>query len=104
MKEVGMSTHPEDESRVRMIDEPLTRVGRRGQAGGGTIRSVREIVAHRRLLGLLVSRELRARYKGSSLGILWSLMRPLAQLLIYYVAIGQFLGAARSIPEFAIFV
>ena len=36
--------------------------------------------------------------------MVWSLMRPLAQLLIYYVAIGQFLGAARSIPDFAIFV
>jgi len=52
----------------------------------------------------LVSREIRARYKNSSLGIVWSLMRPLAQLLIYYIAIGQFLGASRSIPDFAIFV
>ncbi|WP_235933809.1 ABC transporter permease [Agromyces humi] len=61
-------------------------------------------MAHRELLGRLVSRELRAKYKNSSLGILWSLIRPLAQLLIYYIAIGQFLGAARSIPDFAIFV
>jgi ABC-2 type transport system permease protein len=51
-----------------------------------------------------VNREIRAKYKNSALGIVWSLMRPLAQLLIYYVAIGQFLGAARSIPDFAIFV
>jgi ABC-2 type transport system permease protein len=34
----------------------------------------------------------------------WSLVRPLTLLLIYYVAIGQFLGAARSIADFAIFV
>ncbi|WP_245762584.1 ABC transporter permease [Mycetocola miduiensis] len=51
-----------------------------------------------------MKRELRARYKNSALGILWSLVRPLAQLLIYYFAIGQILGVARSIPNFAIFV
>jgi len=66
--------------------------------------TVREIWRRRELVGLLVRRELRARYKGSSLGILWSLIKPLAQLLIYYFAIGQILGAARSIPSFAIFV
>jgi ABC-2 type transport system permease protein len=31
-------------------------------------------------------------------------MRPLAQLLIYYFAIGKVLGAARSIPDFGLFV
>lgn len=66
--------------------------------------TVREIWKRRELVGLLVRRELRARYKGSSLGILWSLIKPLAQLLVYYFAIGQILGAARSIPSFAIFV
>ena len=68
------------------------------------IGTVREIWRRRELVGLLVRRELRARYKGSSLGILWSLIKPLAQLLVYYFAIGQILGAARSIPSFAIFV
>jgi ABC-2 type transport system permease protein len=66
--------------------------------------TLREIWMRRELVGLLVRRELRARYKGSSLGILWSLIKPLAQLLVYYFAIGQILGAARSIPSFAIFV
>jgi len=65
---------------------------------------VRDIWRRRELVGLLVRRELRARYKGSSLGILWSLIKPLVQLLVYYFAIGQILGAARSIPSFAIFV
>ena len=60
--------------------------------------------AHRQLLGLLARREIKARYKDSALGLVWSLFRPLTQLLIYYVVIGEFLGAARLIPEFAIFV
>lgn len=70
----------------------------------GSWSSVREIWGRRELLVLLVRRELRARYKNSNLGILWSLFRPIAQLLIYYFAIGQILGAARSIPAFGIFV
>ena len=70
----------------------------------GTIFSVKAIVAHRELLGLLVRREIKARYKDSVLGLLWSLLRPLTMLLIYYIAIGKFLGAERSIPEFAIFI
>ncbi len=88
----------------RTVNGPLEEVGRSGGRGRSTVAAVREILAHRELLGRLVSRELRAKYKNSSLGILWSLIRPLAQLLIYYIAIGQFLGAARSIPDFAIFV
>lgn len=49
-------------------------------------------------------RELKAKYKDSSLGFVWSLLRPLVQLVIYYVAIGKFLGAERSIPDFAIYL
>jgi ABC-2 type transport system permease protein len=71
---------------------------------GGFWGSLREVFAHRELLSLLVRRELKSRYKDSSLGFLWSLIKPLTMLVIYYVAIGQFLGAARGIPEFAIFV
>lgn len=73
-------------------------------AFGGFWGSIREVAAHRELLGLLVRRELKSRYKDSSLGFLWSLIKPLTMLMIYYVAIGQFLGAARGIPDFAIFV
>lgn len=94
----------EDERLARIVAEPMMQVGRGGGSSKSTIASVKEIWEYRQLLGLLVSREIRGKYKNSSLGIVWSLMRPLAQLLIYYIAIGQFLGAARSIPDFAIFV
>ena len=89
---------------VRLADEPLRPAGPRRGFARGTASSVREIVAHRELLGMLVKRELKARYKDSTLGFVWSLMRPLAMLAIYYVALGQFMGAARSIPAFAIFI
>lgn len=89
--------------RPRAIADPLREIGR-SSSGRSFIASVREVASYRQLLRRLIGRELTAKYKGSSLGIVWSLMRPLAQLLIYYVAIGQFLGAARNIPDFAVFV
>jgi ABC-2 type transport system permease protein len=36
--------------------------------------------------------------------MVWSLARPLAQLVVYYFAIGKVLGVSRAIPSFAIFV
>ncbi|HAM27474.1 MAG TPA: sugar ABC transporter [Microbacteriaceae bacterium] len=66
--------------------------------------SVHALWGSRELLNLLVRREIKSRYKDSSLGLVWSLLRPLTQLLIYYVAIGKFLNAERSVPDFAIFV
>ncbi|CAN5167328.1 ABC transporter permease [soil metagenome] len=88
----------------RIAKEPFEAVGRAGGFFSGTLASLREIADHRQLLGLLVRRELRARYKDSSLGLVWSLARPLSQLLIYYFAIGGILGLARQIPSFAVFV
>jgi ABC-2 type transport system permease protein len=70
----------------------------------GIALSLADIWRRRELLGMLTRRELKARYKDSALGFLWSLARPLTQLLIYYVVVGQFLGAARSIDNFAIYV
>lgn len=89
---------------ARLADEPWQTSAPSGSLFVGTGRSLREILGQRELLGLLVRRELKARYKDSSLGFLWSLARPLALLLVYYIAIGKFLGAERSIPEFAIYV
>ncbi|MCW2527526.1 MAG: type transporter [Pseudonocardiales bacterium] len=70
----------------------------------GTGQSIRDIWAYRELLVLLTRRELKSRYKDSALGFVWSLIRPLSQLLIYYIALGKFLGAERAIPNYAVFV
>ncbi|HEU4849024.1 MAG TPA: ABC transporter permease [Terrimesophilobacter sp.] len=89
----------------RLAQEPFQVSGRvRASFLRNLVAPAREIFSHRELLGLLVRRELKSRYKDSSLGFLWSLIKPLTMLLIYYVAIGQFLGAARGVPDFAIFV
>lgn len=88
----------------RIAAVPYEAVGQRTPFFTGTARSVAEIWQQRELLGLLVRREVKARYKNSSLGVIWSLFRPIVQLAIYYFAIGQILGLAKAIPDFAIFV
>jgi len=70
----------------------------------GTWGSLRAVLAHRELLGLLVRRDIKARYKDSVLGMLWTLINPIIQLLIYYLVMGQILGAAKGLDEFAIYV
>jgi ABC-2 type transport system permease protein len=83
---------------------PLERVGRPKSFVRGIPVALREVWQRRELVLLLSRREVRARYKDSSLGLMWSLARPLAQLAVYYFAIGKVLGVERSIPQFAIFV
>lgn len=82
----------------------LTVIGRPRGFFKGLSSAISELISNRDLLRLLISREIKSRYKNSSLGLLWSLLKPITQLIVYYVFIGHFLGAARSIPDFAIFV
>src|SRR5204863_632104 len=68
----------------------------------GFFRAVREVWVYRELLGSLIRKELKVKYKDSFLGFLWSLARPMLMLAIYRVAIGKFLGV--SIPNFVIYL
>lgn len=87
-----------------LADEPMRIAGPRPGFVRGTLSSLKDVIAHRELLGSLVRRELKSRYKDSALGFVWSLVRPLAMLLIYYVALGKFLGSERAVPDFAVFI
>jgi ABC-2 type transport system permease protein len=83
---------------------PLTRLnGGQGAVGGGWA-AVKDVFRNKEMLDLIVRRDLKARYKDSSLGFFWTLVRPIVQLIIYYVVLGHFLGAARGIPDFAIYI
>lgn len=83
---------------------PLVVVGPEPGFFGGIRSTVTGIFEYRELLGLLVRRELKARYKDSVLGFAWSLMRPLVMLLVYYFVIGKVLRAAEGTPDFAVYV
>jgi ABC-2 type transport system permease protein len=70
----------------------------------GVFKDFKDLLGTRELLGALLGRELAGQYKGSFLGLGWTLIRPLVMLFIYAVVVGQFLGAARSVEQFAIFI
>ena len=49
------------------------------------IQRLKDIYAYRDMIGSLVRRELRGRYKGSVLGFLWTYINPLCQVVVYSV-------------------
>jgi ABC-type polysaccharide/polyol phosphate export permease len=59
------------------------------------IEKLKEILRHRQLILILVSRELKARYRGTMLGFLWSLFNPLLLMLVYTVVFGFIVGGGR---------
>ncbi|MGB9905629.1 MAG: ABC transporter permease [Desulfotomaculales bacterium] len=46
---------------------------------------LKEIYAYREMLRNLVAKEIRARYKGSALGFLWTFFNPLLMLVVYSI-------------------
>lgn len=47
------------------------------------IKRIKKIYAYRAMIGSLVKRDLKGRYKGSLLGFFWTFLNPLLQLLVY---------------------
>ena len=55
--------------------------------GGG----LRDVLRSRYLLKLLVQKELKVRYRGSVLGLLWSYVKPGVQFVVFWLV--------RELPE-----
>jgi ABC-2 type transport system permease protein len=56
------------------------------------------------LLRTLVRRELRTRFRGSALGILWSLIYPLAMIGVYTLVFSVLWRVTGDIPHYPLFV
>lgn len=89
---------------TRLAAEPFTTIDARGMRTGGRWGKLGELFHRRELLMLLIRRDLQARYRDSFLGFLWTVIRPLVQFLVYYFVLGQILGAAKGIDNFAIYL
>lgn len=59
------------------------------------IQKLRELLKYRQLLATLVSRELKARYRGTVLGFFWSFFNPFLLMVVYSVVFGVIVGGAR---------
>jgi len=56
------------------------------------IKNLLELYRYRVLIQNLVSRELKARYRGTVLGFLWSFFNPLLLMIIYTIVFGFIIG------------
>lgn len=69
-----------------------------------------DVFRSRFLLQLLVRKELRIRYRGSVLGLLWTYVKPGVQFVAFYIALGVFLGLEQSptnrngLPNYAVYL
>ena len=81
---------------------PMERVNPPRSFFRGSFTDLVDILRYRELLGQLVRKELKVKYKDSVLGFFWTLVRPMAQLVIYYLAFTIFLGNQQ--PAYAVFI
>ena len=70
----------------------------------GRGRGLLDVLDRRYLLKLLVRKELRVRYQGSFLGLLWSYVKPAVQFAVFYFALGVFLGQNDAIQDYAVYL
>jgi ABC-2 type transport system permease protein len=94
---------PPGHGATAVTDLPLVRVNAPQRFFTGFGATVREVWQYRELLGGLIRKELKVRYKNSALGFVWSLLLPLVQLAVYWLVIGKFLNAG-AIPAYGIFI
>ncbi len=70
----------------------------------GRGRGLLDVLERRYLLKLLVRKELRVRYQGSFLGLLWSYVKPAVQFAVFYFALGVFLQQNEAIQDYAVYL
>jgi ABC-2 type transport system permease protein len=68
----------------------------------GAVAHLRQLWTYRELLGGLVRKELKVKYKNSSLGFLWSMLNPALYLVVFYLVFQVFLGS--GVPRFPIYL
>lgn len=67
-------------------------------------RLARSIIRYRSLLATLTSRELKARYRGSVLGYMWSLVNPLLLLVVYTFVFSQIFEPRDDVAPYGLFL
>lgn len=66
------------------------------------MKTIQEIYEYRTMIGTLIRRDLRGRYKGSVLGFAWTFLNPLLQLVVYTVVFSNIMRA--GIEDYYLFL
>ncbi|MBI1333933.1 MAG: hypothetical protein GC165_13750 [Armatimonadetes bacterium] len=66
------------------------------------LKELKELWSYRELLYVMVQRELRIRYKNSALGVVWSFLNPIFQVLIMSLVFGTFMEI--KIPNYTAYM
>ncbi len=64
--------------------------------------TLKELAAYKSMIGSLIQRDLRGRYKGSVLGFAWTFLNPLLQLCVYTVVFSAIMRA--GIEDYYLFL
>lgn len=70
----------------------------------GDSSGILEIIRKPYLTSLIVHKELRQRYRGSMLGMLWSYAKPATQFLVFYFALGVFMQMNTRVPNYVVYL
>jgi ABC-2 type transport system permease protein len=90
----------------------VTTVGVRTRPGGfsttsgaiPTTQRIRRVWDYRRILTLLVRRDLKVRYAGSALGYLWSVLDPLLMAMVFWFIFTQIFHRHVGYPPYILFL
>ena len=63
-----------------------------------------DLVRYRDLFANLFRRDFQAKYRGSALGVLWSLVNPLALVVVYLVVFGVIWNKTKGIPHYPLYL
>ncbi|WP_276815223.1 ABC transporter permease [Faecalibaculum rodentium] len=63
----------------------------------------RELYQYRELLKTNIKKDIRGRYKGSVLGVLWTFLNPLLQVFVYYIVF-PYLMRGAAIPNYLVYL
>jgi lipopolysaccharide transport system permease protein len=71
-------------------------------SSGGLTVAITDLLRFRELIGMLIARDLKVRYKRSVLGMFWSLLNPLLQMAVYSFVFSTVMNI--GIPAYPIFL
>jgi ABC-2 type transport system permease protein len=75
-----------------------------GEGGSGPVERSRRVWEYRRILGLLIGRDIRVRYASSMLGYVWAVLDPLALSFVYWFLFTQIISRHIGVPPYILFL